>query len=287
MAESMAALGLEIGVRCTRARAEAQQAVAVLIGQVSSVELHAGKAASELQVAVSSADQAAGLKRALVDQRRSMQVFGRELNTLVEEQNQLVQDLEKGCGRIENVHSDMENLAHEANMLAVNTAVSAARLGARGATVGSVARHMQDLSGQVAETAQELAGRVTSLKERLPALTQGSEELLELSQSLSEEIALIQSEFDGHTEQLGGCLNQALAESKDRSEMLRRDGRAAQSRLEMLHGLELRLDAIQELAVESMFLGGPERLLSALSGEGAGPLEEEEDAPEAGDILLF
>lgn len=287
MAESMAALGLEIGVRCTRARAEAQQAVAVLIGQVSSVELHAGKAASELQVAVSSADQSAGLQRALVEQRQSMQVFGRELNTLVEEQVQLVQDLDKGCGRIENVHSDMENLAHEANMLAVNTAVSAARLGARGATVGSVARHMQDLSGQVAETAQELAGRVTSLKERLPALTEGSRQLRELSLSLSEEIARIQAEFDAHTEHLGGHLNQALAESRDRSELLRRDGQAAQSRLEMLHGLEMRLDAIQELAVESMFLGGPESLLAALSGEETSLDKDEEDAPEAGDVLFF
>ena len=259
----------------------------MLIGQVGSVELHAGNAAAELEVAVSSADQGAGLRRALVEQRRSMQVFGRELSTLVEEQNQLVQALDHGCGRIENVHSDMENLAHEANMLAVNTAVSAARLGARGATVGSVARHMQDLSGQVAETAQELAGRVTALKERLPALTQGSEQLLELSCALSAEIAQIQSEFDGHTEQLGSCLNQALAESKDRSDMLRRDGRAAQSRLEMLHGMELRLDALQELAVESMFLGGPVGLLAALSGENVQRDEEEEDAPEAGDILLF
>ncbi|MFT5584757.1 MAG: methyl-accepting chemotaxis protein [Cognaticolwellia sp.] len=287
MPKSMASLGLEIGVRCTRARRDSQHAVAVLIGQVSSVELHAGNAASELQVAVTSADHAAGLRRALVEQRRSMQLFGRELNTLLEEQNQLVQDLESGCGRIENVHNDMEDLAHEANMLAVNTAVSAARLGTRGATVGSVARHMQDLSRQVAETAQELAGRVTSLKERLPALSDGSEQLRELSLSLSGEIALIQSEFDGHTEQLGRCLNQALEESKDRSEMLRRDGRSAQGRLEMLHGFESRLDAIQELAVESMFMGGPERLLAALSGQDAIGKPDERGAPEAGDILLF
>ena len=134
--------------------------------------------------------------------------------------------------------------------------------------MASVARHMQDLSRQVGETAVELSERVTSLKERLPALSQGSDQLRDLSQSLSEEIALIQSEFDGHTDQLGLSLNKALEESKDRSEMLRRNGRSAKGRLEMLYGLESRLDAIQELAVESMFMGGPEPLLAALSGQG-------------------
>lgn len=284
---SMASLGLEVGVRCTSARREAQKAVAVLVGQVSLVELHANRAAAELQGAVSSADQAAGLKRALLDQRRSMQLFSRELNTLVEEQDQLVRALDTGCGRIENVHSDMEDLAHEANMLAVNTAVSAARLGTRGATVGSVARHMQDLSGQVAVTAKELATKVTSLKERLPALTEGSRELLELSSALTAEIAAIQEEFDGHTDHLGACLNQALQQSKERGDALRRDGRAAACRLEFIHGLERRLDALQNLGVDAMFLGGPERLLSALSGDESGGPEDEEDAPEAGDILLF
>lgn len=290
MSAHLARYGLELGSRCKKARTDAQIAIAALIHEVSEVEHRATTAAEQLEAAVEDGGGRAALRRALDEQSRMLQVFNQELVELVQEQGALVDSLSQGCARIEEVRNDMEELAHEANMLAVNTAVSASQLGSQGATVGSVARHMQDLSADVATTSNELAGRVTDLRRQLPALEASSKQLMAETQALAAEVERIESEFGEHTTRMTRSVDEALRETQGRVGALKADGAAAREHLSMIDGLEQRLSELEMFGVQAVFADGPAGLLAALTGidaDGTVLNEEEEESPEAGDVLLF
>lgn len=291
MSVHIASLGLEISARCQKAASDVSRSASALRGDVSDIERQANTAAEHLEQIADGGGSMAALQRALDAQQRTMGGFQREMESLVAEQGDLVERLSVGCSKVEEVRNDMRQLSHEANLLAVNTAVSAAQLGARGATVGCVARHMQDLSGEVAVTSQQLAERVTALRERLPLLQESSARLLAHTNTLNTEIKRIQDEFSAHTDDLRRSVSDALTRTRERAEELRTDSQRARTHVDRLDAIGPDIERIQRLGVRAMFFGTPDDLRRALTGDipqpEGHPAEDNESDLDAGEMLLF
>lgn len=293
MSVHFAQLGLEISRRTLEADQQLSQAATSLRDDIRTIESQALAAASELEAATGSGGP---LQHALDQQQKNMQAFKGTVEGLVDGQGSIVERLSVGCAKVEAVRSDMNNLSHEANMLAINTAISAAQLGARGATIGCVARNMQDLSAEVAAMSSELAERVTELREQLPSLEASSERLLADAAAFGEELNRIQGDFSTVTARVNEGLTDALGETRTRIAELRQDSQVASKHLNGLDKLFPKLNQLKQLGMQLMFLGSADDIRAALTGEvpaAAGEeevvsFEEEDDGGlDAGEVLFF
>lgn len=228
--------------------------VSSLASAVNEMNASANEVASSASKAATAAEEAKKNSATGIQKMNHTSESVRNLVEHIDEAEIQVKDLAKSSGSIQGIISEIDSIANQTNLLALNAAIEAARAGEAGRGFAVVADEVRTLAVRTQSSTEEIQTMLTKLENEIQVAVNLMQKSQAKASQSKEETQLLKEDFDSITESISVITNMnihiasaAEEQSSVTDELNRNASSIHNSAIEITSSMETSVELSQKL----------------------------------------